>query len=58
MARHTVLLLFLQPPTVRQLLDLLRGQLGFTSVCLFADKDAPHVGAMYAVSEAERPPQA
>lgn len=35
---------------VRKLLELLQGSLGYDSICLFADKDKPHIGAMYKVS--------
>jgi hypothetical protein len=34
---------------VRKLLELLQGSLGYDSICLFADKDKPHICAMYKV---------
>jgi hypothetical protein len=37
-------------PAVRQLLETLQHGLRYSSICLFADKDKPHIGTMYQVS--------
>lgn len=35
--------------TVHHLLQHLQSEVGYSSICLFADKDKPHIGAMYQV---------
>lgn len=41
---------------VRKVLQLLQDTLGFSSICLFADKDKPHIGAMYQVGRSSTGP--
>ena len=47
---HTSSLLHMCCTAVRQLLETLQHELGYSSICLFADKDKPHIGTMYQVS--------